>query len=90
MTERLGFQYLWIDALCIIQNSSADWMVESARMYDVYFNCDLMLSADASPDSRTGMFRAANMSSKPWQALPTASHHQQQELGHRCRGETKG
>jgi len=29
----------------------------------------LMLSADASPDSQTGMFRASNMSSAPWQAL---------------------
>lgn len=51
MTERLGFQYLWIDALCIIQNSSADWMAEAACMYDVYFYGTLMLSADVSPDS---------------------------------------
>ncbi|KAK4183074.1 heterokaryon incompatibility protein-domain-containing protein [Podospora australis] len=70
LTERLGFQYLWIDALCIIQNSSADWMTESARMYDVYNHCTLMLSADASPDSGTGMFRASNMSWNSWSALP--------------------
>lgn len=69
LTERLGFQYLWIDALCIIQNSPADWVAESSRMCDVYSYGALMLSADASPDSQTGMFRAANMSSRPWRAL---------------------
>lgn len=73
MTERLGFQYLWIDALCILQDSAADWMAESAHMHDVYSYGHLMLSADASPDSQTGMFRAANMSSKPWRALPLTS-----------------
>jgi len=69
LTERLGFQYLWIDALCIIQNSAPDWKMESSCMYDVYSYGTLMLSADASPDSQTGMFRASNMSSAPWQAL---------------------
>lgn len=73
MTERLGFQYLWIDALCILQDSAADWMAESARMHGVYSYGHLMLSADASPDSQTGMFRAANMSSRPWRALPLTS-----------------
>ncbi|KAK0617016.1 heterokaryon incompatibility protein-domain-containing protein [Immersiella caudata] len=69
MTERLGFEYLWIDALCILQDSSEDWMVESARMHDVYSHCALMISADASPDSRAGLFRGSNMSYRPWPAV---------------------
>ncbi|KAK0640788.1 heterokaryon incompatibility protein-domain-containing protein [Cercophora newfieldiana] len=73
MTERLGFDHLWIDALCIIQNSPEDWLAESSRMHDVYSCCALMLSATASPDSKTGMFRGSNMSWRPWQALPTLS-----------------
>ncbi|KAJ4210888.1 hypothetical protein NW759_012919 [Fusarium solani] len=51
MTERLGFEYIWIDALCIIQGSSADWQTESSLMHQVYSHCDLMLSADASSDT---------------------------------------
>ncbi|KAK6615855.1 heterokaryon incompatibility protein [Botrytis cinerea] len=32
----LGFQYIWIDSLCIIQDSLEDWKEQSAMMRDVY------------------------------------------------------
>lgn len=32
----MGIQYLWIDALCIIQDSPKDWENEAARMSEVY------------------------------------------------------
>jgi hypothetical protein len=31
---RLGFRYIWIDALCIVQDSDEDWLHESAKMGD--------------------------------------------------------
>jgi hypothetical protein len=34
--KSLGSQYLWIDALCIIQDSEEDWRYEAARMSDIY------------------------------------------------------
>lgn len=73
VTERLGFQYIWIDALCIIQDSPSDWESEASSMCDVYSSCALLLSADASPDSEVGLFRAANMSTRPWSADIPAS-----------------
>jgi hypothetical protein len=30
LTWRLGFRYIWIDSLCIIQDSAEDWQIESA------------------------------------------------------------
>jgi hypothetical protein len=36
ITRRLGQQYLWIDSLCIIQDSNSDWQKESAVMGDIY------------------------------------------------------
>jgi hypothetical protein len=36
VTAKLGFQYLWIDCLCILQDSVHDWEVESSRMSDIY------------------------------------------------------
>lgn len=57
ITRRLGFKYLWIDALCIIQDSPADWARESAKMAQIYRNGSLMLSAVAGPDGQYGMLR---------------------------------
>jgi hypothetical protein len=51
----LNIQYLWIDALCIIQyglGSSDDWQSECGRMQDVYSNCvlNLTLAQASNPD----------------------------------------
>ena len=37
-TWKLGIQYLWIDSICIIQDSKEDWEAESAKMGSVYRN----------------------------------------------------
>lgn len=38
VTRRLGLDYIWIDALCIIQRQEdfSDWLSESARMRSIY------------------------------------------------------
>jgi hypothetical protein len=36
ITRRLGIRYLWIDALCIIQDSPTDWAEESVKMAEIY------------------------------------------------------
>lgn len=56
LVKSLGYKYIWIDCLCILQNgegSEADWRSESARMGDVYSNCilNLSLSRNSSPES---------------------------------------
>lgn len=40
VTRELGVKYLWIDALCIIQdqNPPVDWLAESGKMLDYYRN----------------------------------------------------
>lgn len=58
--QRLGIEYVWIDALCIIQDDGEDWVHEAATMKDVYANCYLNLSADASENSGGGLFRDRN------------------------------
>lgn len=55
LVKSLGYRYLWIDALCIIQAGAGtvdDWRRESARMGDVYSNCilNLSLSRGSSPE----------------------------------------
>lgn len=43
VTRRLGYRYLWIDSLCIVQDSPKDWNHEARRMALVYGNavCNL-------------------------------------------------
>lgn len=36
ITRELGVRFLWIDSLCILQDSVTDWQQESALMADVY------------------------------------------------------
>lgn len=57
LTEQLGYQYLWIDALCTLQDNKEDWEVESATVHRVYADCDLMPSADGAKDGTIGFFR---------------------------------
>jgi hypothetical protein len=43
VTRALGYRYLWIDSLCIVQDSAEDWEYEASRMAIVYGNavCNL-------------------------------------------------
>ncbi|PMD52764.1 HET-domain-containing protein, partial [Hyaloscypha bicolor E] len=58
ITSKLGYQYLWIDSLCIIQDSTEDWRDESTKMADIYSNADLCISALDSHDSSEGIYRS--------------------------------
>lgn len=52
----LGLQYIWIDALTIIQDSDEDWAKEAALMADVYHNAYINIGATASSNSDGGLF----------------------------------
>jgi len=54
---RLGYRYMWIDSLCIQQDSVEDWRVEGSKMAHVYSGADLTLAAAAADSSPSGCFR---------------------------------
>ncbi|KAF4627985.1 hypothetical protein G7Y89_g10167 [Cudoniella acicularis] len=56
VTRRLGLQYLWIDALCIQQDSKEDWAREAAKMREVYSGAVLTITAANSPSTISGIF----------------------------------
>jgi hypothetical protein len=60
VTRRIGLQYLWIDSLCIIQDSIEDWTRESSKMREVHKNCLVNISATAAPDGDSGRFWTRN------------------------------
>ena len=53
-------KYLWIDALCILQDSHDDWIKESCKMKDIYRNSLLTVAATAATDPFRGCFRDRN------------------------------
>jgi hypothetical protein len=57
-TEKLGFEYIWIDALCIIQNDvgKADWKIEAPKMRDVYENAVCNLAAAGAANRNMGLY----------------------------------
>jgi hypothetical protein len=54
ITRKLGQRYLWIDSLCIIQNSPEDWAKEAALMASVYGAACCTLAALSSEDGTQG------------------------------------
>jgi hypothetical protein len=56
ITQKLGIQYLWTDALCIVQDDKLDWDAQSAEMADIYCGSYLTISALHSPNCHGGCF----------------------------------
>ena len=57
VTRKLGFRYLWIDALCIIQDFQHDWLTQSTKMAEIYGNAVLNIQADCAADSDDGFLK---------------------------------
>jgi hypothetical protein len=60
ISRRLGYSYIWIDALCIIQDSKEDWATESTKMGSIYRNSQLTIAALGAADSYQGCFVKRN------------------------------
>lgn len=58
VARHLRIKYVWIDSLCIIQDSVSDWTAEAEKMCTVYSNATITFAGLDSPDSHTGLFVA--------------------------------
>lgn len=56
LARNLGYQYLWINSLCIIQDDANDWRHESSLMASVYGGTALNLAASHARDGSMGCF----------------------------------
>ena len=55
LTECLGYQYLWVDALCIIQDDLVDMKAQLHLMDRVYKSAILTLAASAGDNAWSGL-----------------------------------
>jgi len=55
VVRQLGMRYIWIDALCILQDSVEDWERESAQMGHIYANAHCTIAASSASHSNGGI-----------------------------------
>ena len=56
IARKLGIKYLWIDSLCIVQDSIEDWQHESALMAKIYESGVLNLAGTGASLGRDGLY----------------------------------
>ncbi|KAF2100275.1 HET-domain-containing protein [Rhizodiscina lignyota] len=49
--KQLGINYIWIDSLCIIQDSTKDWEEQSSAVAGIYEHASVNLAASYAPGS---------------------------------------
>lgn len=64
VTRALGCEYLWIDCLCIIQDSEEDWSRECTFMGEVYAGALVTISSSQGTSVTDGIFEPM-----PWSDL---------------------
>jgi hypothetical protein len=57
IVKELGYRYIWIDALCIVQDSAEDWLHEASRMSSVFNGAVLTIAVADSDHHAQGIFR---------------------------------
>jgi hypothetical protein len=61
VTEKLGLRFLWVDALCILQDNK-DFVIESLKMATIYAQALVNISAGHGTDSAAGLFNRCSRS----------------------------
>ncbi|KAH8880491.1 HET-domain-containing protein, partial [Thozetella sp. PMI_491] len=54
VTNGLGYKYLWIDALCMVQDDDGEMSLEMAHMGDIYRQALFTISTEGSSSSNAG------------------------------------
>ncbi len=63
----LGFQHLWVDAVCILQDDHQDMSEEIQKMGDIYHGASFTIAASNSATSQQGF-----LAGRPLDAYPVA------------------
>lgn len=72
LVQELGIRYIWIDAICIVQDSSHSWNLNARAMHLVYGNAIFTLCAADGLDARTGLL-ALDQDHQPAQFIATSA-----------------
>src|SRR5256885_2469339 len=59
VTCRLGLRFLWVDALCIVQDDKSDWLQEAGKIGDIYMHSYCTIAAHAAQHADHGFLEQA-------------------------------
>ena len=65
IAQNMGFEWIWIDQLCILQDSLDDWSRESSRMAQVYSKSAFTICADLASSTDEGIFHERTVLQSP-------------------------
>ncbi|KAI0468962.1 HET-domain-containing protein [Xylaria cf. heliscus] len=86
VTRKLGQRYLWVDAICIIQDSKLDWEIESANMASIYRSSLLTIAAATAAAASDGFLNQEHSASEakpPYQQIWYDEHGDETTLAAR-------
>jgi hypothetical protein len=70
-TARLGLRYLWVDALCIVQDPESEMALEISLMSRIYRNANVTIAAALAADSDQGFLHDREFASAvPGETVP--------------------
>ncbi|KAI6358791.1 hypothetical protein MCOR25_007227 [Pyricularia grisea] len=72
--HKLNVRYLWIDALCIMQDDQEDWEVQSSKMSEIYSQSRFTLCAASSSSCQEGFLAPTPDRTGPYLQIDCTYH----------------
>ncbi|CAK7200914.1 hypothetical protein SEUCBS139899_003614 [Sporothrix eucalyptigena] len=87
--RRLQVRYLWIDALCIIQDDDDDWRREAAQMCNVYQRSHITIAAHRASACQHGFLGTQEFGQNEYQTVLWTDDVRKNQDGSRLDGQRK-
>ncbi|KAF7536419.1 hypothetical protein G7054_g4550 [Neopestalotiopsis clavispora] len=68
-TEDLGYRFMWVDSICIVQDDADDKKMQLPNMSKIYRDADLVIAAATGNSAHAGLSGVGSNVRKSWQQI---------------------